>query len=173
MKSSLSRMRIPGKAKCPANGRQSGAPLRPFPPGFTGRGGSGTAVARRLGPAEPGGQAGVALGWSFTNSVVAKLGTVGVGIMLARLLGPHSFGTYAVASVALNILANFNDLGVGLAIACWPGEPREIAPTVTTISVVTSVALYAGCYFGRAGVRRRDGSACGDREWCGRSPSSS
>ena len=94
------------------------------------------------------GQASAALGWSFTNSVVAKLGTVGVGIMLARLLGPHSFGTYAVASVALNILSNFNDLGVGLAIACWPGEPREIAPTVTTISVVTSVALYAGCYAG-------------------------
>lgn len=94
------------------------------------------------------GQAGGALGWSFTNSVVAKLGTVGVGIMLARLLGPHSFGTYAVASVALSIMANFNDLGVSLAIVRWPGDPREIAPTVTTISVITSVLLYAGCYVG-------------------------
>ena len=114
----------------------------------------------------------MALGWSFTNSVVAKLGTVGVGIMLARLLGPHSFGTYAVASVALNILANFNDLGVGLAIACWPGEPREIAPTVTTISVVTSGALYAGCYAGAPCTPPR-WERPRRPEWFGRSPSSS
>lgn len=89
-----------------------------------------------------------AFGWSLTNSVLTKLCTAGVGILLARLLGPHSFGTYAVASVALNIMTNFNDLGVSLAIVRWPGEPREIAPTVATISVVTSVLLYIGCYFG-------------------------
>ena len=93
-------------------------------------------------------QAGGALGWSFTNSAVAKLATVGVGIMLARLLGPHAFGTYAVASVVLSIMSNFNDLGVSLAIVRWPGEPREIAPTVTTVSVITSLGLYAGCYAG-------------------------
>ena len=78
----------------------------------------------------------------------SKRCTVGVGIALARLLGPHSFGTYAVASVALNIMSNFNDLGVSLAIVRWPGEPREITPTVTTISVITSMLLYVGCYFG-------------------------
>lgn len=93
-------------------------------------------------------QAGGALGWSFTNSVLTKVCTVGVGVLLARLLGPHSFGTFAVASVALTIMSNFNDLGVSLAIVRWPGEPREIAPTVTTISVVTSAVLYGGCYLG-------------------------
>ena len=97
------------------------------------------------------GQAGSAVGWSFTNSVLAKLCTVGVGVVLARLLGPHSFGTYAVASVALSIMSTFNDLGVSLAIVRWPGNPREIAPTVTTISVITSVLLYAGCYVGAPG----------------------
>ena len=96
-------------------------------------------------------QAGGALGWSFTNSLLTKLCTVGVGVLLARLLGPHSFGTYAVASVALTIMSNVNDLGVSLAIVRWPGEPREIAPTVTTISVVTSMMLYAGCYLGAPG----------------------
>ena len=97
------------------------------------------------------GQAGSAVGWSFTNSVLTKLCTVGVGVVLARLLGPHSFGTYAVASVALSIMLTFNDLGVSLAIVRWPGNPREIAPTVTTISVITSVLLYAGCYVGAPG----------------------
>jgi O-antigen/teichoic acid export membrane protein len=149
MKSSRSRMRISRKAKCPPNGgrrvRRAARFLRVFTRRQQARHSRSRAPSAGRGLV---GQASAALGWSFTNSVVAKLGTVGVGIMLARLLGPHSFGTYAVASVALNILSNFNDLGVGLAIACWPGEPREIAPTVTTISVITSVALYGGCYAG-------------------------
>ena len=93
-------------------------------------------------------QVGGAIRWSFINNVLIKVCTVGVGVALARLLGPHSFGTYAVASVALSIMSNFNDLGVSLAIVRWPGEPREITPTVTTISVITSVLLYAGCYLG-------------------------
>ena len=140
-------MRVPGKWKCPARvgGRVRRAARAVWAGGRHIRHGRNRAPSSRRSLA---GQAAGALGWSFTNSVVAKLGTVGVGIMLARLLGPHSFGTYAVASVALNILSNFNDLGVGLAITCWPGEPREIAPTVTTVSVLTSVALYGGCFFG-------------------------
>ena len=98
-----------------------------------------------------GAQAGGALGWSFGNTLMAKLCTVAVGIALARLLGPHEFGTFAVASVALTIMTNVNDLGVSLAIVRWPGEPREITPTVTTISVLTSSALYVACYAGAPG----------------------
>jgi PST family polysaccharide transporter len=89
-----------------------------------------------------------ALGWSFTSNAVARLGTVGIGIMLARLLGPHAFGTYAVAYVALIALLSFNELGVSLAIVRWPGDPAEIAPTVTTLSVATSIVIYAGCFLG-------------------------
>jgi O-antigen/teichoic acid export membrane protein len=109
---------------------------------------AGRAVRRQAARQTLTGRAGRALGWSFTNTALGKLGTVGIGIMLARLLGPHAFGTYAVAYVALRILVNLNDLGVGLAIVRWPGEPRDIAPTVATISLLTSVMLYVACYFG-------------------------
>ncbi len=149
MKSSLNRMKLSAKVRCPVRGASR---LRGAIRVVRVQAGRRRSRHGRPGVPSPGrslaGQAGAALGWSFTNSVVAKLGTVGVGIMLARLLGPHSFGTYAVASVALNVLSNFNDLGVGLAIVCWPGEPREIAPTVATISMITSAGLYAGCFFG-------------------------
>jgi O-antigen/teichoic acid export membrane protein len=87
-----------------------------------------------------------ALGWSFLNTVVAKLSTMGIGVALARLLGPHEFGAFAVAVVALLMVMSFNELGVSLAIVRWEGDPREIAPTVTTISVVTSLIIYAGCF---------------------------
>jgi O-antigen/teichoic acid export membrane protein len=92
-----------------------------------------------------------ALGWTFFSNALSKLGTVGIGVVLARMLGPHVFGTYAVAWVALLAVLSLNDLSVSLAIVRWPGDPSEIAPTVTTIAVIGSVAVYAVCFFGAPG----------------------
>jgi O-antigen/teichoic acid export membrane protein len=89
-----------------------------------------------------------ALGWTFVSTALSKLGTVGIGIVLARMLGPHAFGTYAVAWVALLAMLSLNDLSVSLAIVRWPGDPAEIAPTVTTIAVTGSAAMYAVCFVG-------------------------
>jgi O-antigen/teichoic acid export membrane protein len=88
-----------------------------------------------------------ALGWSFGSTLLNKVSLFGIGIMLARLLGPHAFGTYAVAYVALIAVLNFNELGVSLAIVRWQGDPGEIVPTVTTISLLVSAVIYAGCFF--------------------------
>lgn len=82
-----------------------------------------------------------ALLWSFLNTAVARLGTVGVGIFLARLLGPESFGAFAVAGVALAAILSINELGISLAIVRWPSDPRKIAPTINTIAVLASIAL--------------------------------
>jgi PST family polysaccharide transporter len=94
------------------------------------------------------GRASKALGWSFLNTVVGRFGTLAIGIVLARVLGPAEFGTFAVAMVALLAMLSFNELGVSLAIVRWPGDPREIAPTVQTISVVSSCLIYVGCLLG-------------------------
>jgi O-antigen/teichoic acid export membrane protein len=91
-----------------------------------------------------------AYGWSVLNTGLSRLGTLAVGIVLARLLGPSEFGTFAVAVVALMAVLSFNELGVSLAIVRWPGDPREIAPTVNTISVAASVGLF-GLLFATAG----------------------
>jgi O-antigen/teichoic acid export membrane protein len=96
------------------------------------------------------GSASSAFAWSFVNTVTARLGTLAIGIALARLLGPQEFGTYAVAFIALLALLSFNELGVGLAIVRWTADPRDIAPTVTTISLVTS-ALITVAMLGAAG----------------------
>jgi O-antigen/teichoic acid export membrane protein len=88
-----------------------------------------------------------ALGWSFGSTLLTKLSLFGIGLMLARLLGPHAFGTYAVAYVALLAILQFNELGVSLAIVRWPGDPAEIVPTVATISLLCSVVIYVGCFF--------------------------
>jgi O-antigen/teichoic acid export membrane protein len=87
-----------------------------------------------------------ALGWSFLSTAVSRLGIMGLGIFLARLLGPHEFGTAAVAYVAFIAILSFNELGVTLAIVRWPGDPSEIASTVATIAVVSSLVLYIALY---------------------------
>ena len=84
-----------------------------------------------------------ALVWSFANTAFGKFGTLLISIVIARVLGPDEFGTYAVALVALAAVLSFNELGVSLAIVRWEGDPRRIAPTVATISVVASVAFFA------------------------------
>jgi O-antigen/teichoic acid export membrane protein len=75
------------------------------------------------------------------NTAVARFGTLAIGIVLARLLGPNEFGTYAVAFVALMAILSFNELGVSLAIVRWKEDPAQIAPTVTTISLGMSALL--------------------------------
>ncbi|MBI4900503.1 MAG: oligosaccharide flippase family protein [Actinobacteria bacterium] len=89
------------------------------------------------------GRASRALGWSFANTMVSRLGTLVVGIALARVLGPSEFGVFAIAMVALLAILSFNELGVSLAIVRWPTDPRIIAPTVNTIAVGMSAVLTA------------------------------
>lgn len=98
---------------------------------------------KRAGP--PG--ASSAFGWSLINTIASRLATVGIGIALARLLGPESFGTFAVALVALMAVLSFNELGVSLAIVRWPGDPAKIVPTVNTISVAASAVFCVGAMF--------------------------
>ena len=104
-------------------------------------------IRRRAGQDTLGGKASRALGLSFGSTILNKISLFGIGVMLARLLGPHAFGTYAVAYVALVAVLTFNELGVSLAIVRWEGDPAEIAPTITTISLAVSAIIYISCFF--------------------------
>ncbi|MEZ5062958.1 MAG: lipopolysaccharide biosynthesis protein [Solirubrobacterales bacterium] len=84
-----------------------------------------------------------ALWWSVTNNVVGRVGTTLIGIVLARILSPEDYGVYAVALVVLNVLLSVNELGVSLAIVRRPGDVSAIAPTVGTLSLATSLLMWA------------------------------
>jgi O-antigen/teichoic acid export membrane protein len=88
-----------------------------------------------------------ALGWSFLNNVVGRVGTTLVGILLARVLVPEDYGIYAVALVVLNALWSVNELGVSLAVVRWPGDVSRIAPTVATLAFCSSAALWVAMFF--------------------------
>jgi len=107
-------------------------------------------IAARLGPllGDKGtlpGQASRAAGWTLANTMGTRAVTFGINVMLARMLGPHAFGAFAVALVALTAAQTFNELGVSLAIVRWDGDPAAIVPTVATISVAVSTLTCAAC----------------------------
>lgn len=85
-----------------------------------------------------------AFGWSFGNTVASRLGTLAIGIALARVLGPEQFGIFAIATVTLLAILSFNELGVSLAVIRWRDDPATIAPTINTIAVASSALLTAG-----------------------------
>ena len=114
-------------------GRRAGAAARPGP----------RALGRAMKRPTVASRAGRALGLNLVNTMVSRLGTLAIGIALARILGPEEFGTFAVALLALLAVLSFSELGVSLAIVRWPGSPREIAPTVSTISILSSIIFCA------------------------------
>jgi O-antigen/teichoic acid export membrane protein len=89
-----------------------------------------------------------ALQWIFMDAVSARFGTLVIGLVLARMMAPAEFGAFGVVVIALLGVHSVGQLGVGGAIISWRDSPREIAPTVMTISVACSAALYAACYEG-------------------------
>jgi len=89
-----------------------------------------------------------ALQWIFMDAVSARFGTLVIGLILARMMAPAEFGAFGVVVIALLGVHSVGQLGVGGAIISWRESPREIAPTVMTISVACSAALYAACYEG-------------------------
>jgi O-antigen/teichoic acid export membrane protein/O-antigen ligase len=98
--------------------------------------------------------------WSFVNTVIMRLGNFLTGVILARgLLGPRDWGLYAIGLVALAVLLSANELGVSLAIVRWEGDPRRFAPTVLTLSLVSSLFFYALLYLSAPGVARLLGAS--------------
>jgi PST family polysaccharide transporter len=85
--------------------------------------------------------------WSLINTVVLRLGNFATGIVLARFaLGPAAWGVYGIAQTVLLVLLSANELGVGLAIVRWEGDARRFAPTVLTLSTLSSGLLYVALF---------------------------
>jgi PST family polysaccharide transporter len=88
------------------------------------------------------------LRWSLVSNLSARVGTVLMGIVLARLLVPSEYGVYTVAFVALIVLSNINDLGIETALIRHPGDVDEIGPTAVTVIAGASVVLFAIAFLG-------------------------
>ena len=52
--------------------------------------------------------------WSSINSALLRLGSLLLGIVLARLLAPDEFGIYAIALTVQSVLITLADLGMSV-----------------------------------------------------------
>lgn len=94
------------------------------------------------------GKVGSAIRWSAVNSLLQRVSQVGVSILLARLIAPEQFGVFAVALVVLNIVLSVSEMGVSVALVRATGDVREMAPTVTTLSLCSGTVLALICVLG-------------------------
>ena len=135
---------------------------RPYYPGLAG---TSRSAARLVEPApkpgadDLGSKIRSGASWSMLNTIVVRICTFLVTILLARtVFGPRVWGLYAVSQVVLAILLSANELGVSAAIIRWEGDIRAIARTVLTISVTFSVVLYGALYLAASDIARLLGS---------------
>jgi O-antigen/teichoic acid export membrane protein len=92
-------------------------------------------------------QAGRGLRWSLCGNLVLRVGTFGMGLVLARLLSPADFGLFAIALAATYFVMHINDMGLIAAAVQWQGRFEDMAPTATTLAALFSIATYAVFWF--------------------------
>ncbi|HKT03532.1 MAG TPA: oligosaccharide flippase family protein [Rugosimonospora sp.] len=92
-------------------------------------------------------KAGRGLGWGLLGNAGAKIGSFATALVMARLLVPHDFGTYAVALAATQFVIHINDLGLIPATIQWRGRLEEMAPTAATIAGGFSALVYVVFWF--------------------------
>lgn len=97
------------------------------------------------------------LAWGFVNSLTMRLGSLLLGIVLARLLTPEAFGLFAVALTVQGILLACADLGLSADLVRSRDWQRR-APTVALISLLTGGVLTAAMIAGAPALASSLGS---------------
>lgn len=93
-------------------------------------------------------QVGRGAAWSVASNITMRFASIAITALLARLLSKEDFGVFAIALAVYLVVASLAELGMGSAIARSAHEPEDIAPTVASISILASVGLSMGMYFG-------------------------
>jgi lipopolysaccharide exporter len=81
--------------------------------------------------------------WVVASNLLLRLANVLLTAVVARILSPHDFGVFAVALTAYVIVSSIGELGVSSCLIRADLDIDNLAPTVATVSVVSS-ALLAG-----------------------------
>lgn len=81
--------------------------------------------------------------WSAGGTIIFRLSNILVTALVARILVPEQFGIFALAATVHAFTVSVAELGVAAAIARSDVDLDRIAPTVTTIAVVTSLLVAA------------------------------
>lgn len=86
--------------------------------------------------------------WEGGAMVAGRALSLVVTLVLARLLTPSSFGLVSIATLAINSLVFFQELGFGAALIYRQGDVSKAAQTAHWTIVASSLLLYALAFAG-------------------------
>lgn len=79
--------------------------------------------------------------WSIGSALLLRVANIFITAIVARLLNPHAFGVFAVALTAYAIVSALGELGVASCLIRADLDIDALAPTMATVSVLTSLVL--------------------------------
>ncbi len=79
--------------------------------------------------------------WVVASNLLLRLANVLLTAVVAHILSPHDFGVFAVALTAYMIISSAGELGVSSCLIRADLDIDSLAPTVATISVLSSAIL--------------------------------
>lgn len=88
--------------------------------------------------------------WNFSSTISLRLSSIGITAIVARLLSPHDFGVFAVATTIFTIVTALGEFGVTSCLARADLDAEVLAPTLWSVSLVSSLIM-AGVLYTFAG----------------------
>jgi lipopolysaccharide exporter len=79
--------------------------------------------------------------WVVASNLLLRLANVLITAVVARILSPHDFGVFAVALTAFVIVSSIGELGVSACLIRADLDINRLAPTVATVSLLSSAIL--------------------------------
>ena len=79
--------------------------------------------------------------WNVASTILLRISSIGITALVARILTPHDFGVFAVATTAFTIVTAFGELGVTSCLARADLSVGMMAPTLWTVSLGTSFLM--------------------------------
>jgi lipopolysaccharide exporter len=84
--------------------------------------------------------------WNMAATMLLRLSSIGVMAIVARIMDPHAFGIFAVASTVFVIVSAIGEFGVSSCLARADLDIERLAPTMVSVSLITGCAV-AGITF--------------------------
>ncbi len=85
--------------------------------------------------------------WRFLEKMSSQVISIGVTILLARLLSPNDFGSVALITVFINVLQVFVDSGLGSALIQKKNADDVDFSTVFFFNCISCAIMYGALYF--------------------------
>jgi PST family polysaccharide transporter len=79
--------------------------------------------------------------WVAASNLLLRFANIFLTAIVAHILSPHDFGVFAVALTAYAIVSSIGELGVSACLIRADLDIDSLAPTVATVSVLSSTIL--------------------------------